>query len=181
MTCWAKSLRFSPAKLDLKKPSIIIFWHSYLLPMWAYFAKTGYIGLVSRSNDGRALGELLTKWGYQIIYGSSSKGGIEALQELIEAAGKNCVLLTPDGPRGPREKMKPGAILAAQFANVPIYCVKLKYKGIMFKKSWDQTRVPLPFAKIKVAVSEPIYVATDLSDEQMESMIAKCEQTFRDL
>lgn len=178
---WAKTLRFSPKKLNIEKPAIILFWHSGLVPMWVYFKNSGFTGLVSQSRDGRNLGELLKKWNYQLIYGSSSKGGIQALQEMIAAAKENCVLLTPDGPRGPKEKMKPGALMAAQFANVPIYIIKPIYSGLVLKKTWDQTKIPLPFAKITITISEPIYVNTDLSDEQLGAIIKQCEEVFRSL
>jgi hypothetical protein len=178
---WAFTLRFNPKNINIKKPAIIAFWHANLFPVWACFAKTGYFALVSKSRDGRRLGELLKKWNYQLIHGSSSKGGIQALQEMISAAENNCVLLTPDGPRGPKEKMKPGTLLAAQFANVPIYLIKPKYKGFILKKTWDKSKIPFPFAKIDIAVSEPIYVNTDLSDEQLGLVIKKCEEIFRSL
>ncbi|MCP4474803.1 MAG: DUF374 domain-containing protein [Gammaproteobacteria bacterium] len=175
---WATTLRFTPTQPPIKQPAIIAFWHSHLLPMWAYFANNDCFALVSKSRDGKKLGALLEKWHYQVIYGSSSKGGIQALQEMITAAKSHRVLLTPDGPRGPRNSMKPGALLAAQFADVPIYLVKPKYCGITLTRTWDRSKIPLPWAKVELAISEPIRVNTDLSDEQINAMITRCEEIF---
>ena len=60
-------------------------------------------------------------WGYTIIRGSTSRGGAVALREIVRTLRRGQpVALTPDGPRGPRQKMKPGPLIAARMAGVPI-------------------------------------------------------------
>ncbi|MBK9184626.1 MAG: DUF374 domain-containing protein [Ignavibacteria bacterium] len=65
------------------------------------------VALVSPSTDGAILADLLTDWGYTVVKGSSSRGGKEALQIMVEQAANSVVLITPDGPRGPAHVAKP--------------------------------------------------------------------------
>jgi lysophospholipid acyltransferase (LPLAT)-like uncharacterized protein len=102
------------------------------------------------------LSDMLQTWGYTLLRGSSSNGGKEVLLRIISAAKENYVLITPDGPRGPRQEFKAGAIVAAQRSGAKIVFVKAniinKYK---FYRSWDRFEFPYPFAKIKIFISEP--------------------------
>lgn len=139
---------------------VVAFWHGQMLPVWALFAKQGAIALVSQSRDGELLAVVLEHWGYRCVRGSSSRGGSEALEVLIEQArsGK-LVLITPDGPRGPRGVVKRGAILCAQQAGVPlIWCSVRCWWAWHSRHSWDRFCVPLPFARVELILSEPIEV-----------------------
>jgi lysophospholipid acyltransferase (LPLAT)-like uncharacterized protein len=86
-----------------EKPAIIAFWHGKMLPAWKFFGSFGANAIVSQSKDGEILTALLEKWGFRVVRGSSSKGGREALQEIVDIAPKGYFLITPDGPQGPRK------------------------------------------------------------------------------
>lgn len=135
---------------------IVAFWHGQMLPVWYYFAKqNNKSALVSSSKDGEALCAILTLWNYNLIRGSSSKGGSEALEELTIFAKQGIVLITPDGPRGPIYKMKPGALVAASRARVPLFLAQVKiHSKWIFKKSWDKFQFPKPFSTIEIIFSE---------------------------
>lgn len=157
--------------------SIIVFWHGIMLPCWKIFTKKNAFAVVSSSKDGQILVDLLTKWGFSFIRGSSSKGGKEVLQNIIENSKSQLVLMTPDGPRGPINNFKPGAVVAAQRAKVPIYFLKATIGSkIIFKKSWDYFQFPMPFSKIKISVSEPIWIADEKSPEEINNIIREIEQ-----
>ena len=82
------------------EPSVIAFWHEYMLPGWHHHGNLHTIALVSQSKDGTILSRLLTQWGIKTIRGSSSNSGKEALAEAIEQVKNgSTLLLTPDGPR----------------------------------------------------------------------------------
>ena len=155
---------------------IVVFWHGFMLPGWFAFKNLNAVAVISRSKDGELLANLLQNWGFEFIRGSSSKGGKEVLQQIIEKASKQWVLMTPDGPRGPRKKMKPGAIVAAQRAKVPLYLcginVSCKYT---FKRSWDGFLLPLPFARIEMVYSEPLFINENLSNEEIDKKIKEFE------
>lgn len=158
-------------------PSIIAFWHASMLPGWHCHAGSHSIALVSQSKDGSILTRLLEQWGIRTIRGSSSKSGKEALSEAIEQVKQgHILLLTPDGPRGPRNRFKPGAVIAAQRAGVPLYLARITESGAhIFEKSWDKFRLPFPFAKIHIDYSKCIIPQNLTEKEYIDSVISECE------
>lgn len=139
-----------------QKPSIVVFWHENMLPLWKLFSNLNAYAVVSQSPDGELLSNLLSKWGYKLIRGSSSKGGKEALNKMIDVLHTSYVLITPDGPRGPRNIMKPGAVIASLRSGSPLYISKVTFSlSYCFKQSWDNFKFPLPFSKINMEFLGP--------------------------
>ena len=154
-------------------PCIVAFWHGEMLPVWFAFRALRPVALVSPSTDGAILADLLTDWGYTVVKGSSSRGGKEALQIMVEQAASNVVLITPDGPRGPAHVAKPGAVIAAHRAGVPLILVRMRAtRTKVFHRSWDKFQLPLPFAQITLHMSAPIEVPSFLSREEIDGVIA---------
>lgn len=162
------------------EPSIVIFWHRYLLAAWKFLSKYDAIAVVSPSKDGNLLSSLLSKWGYRFIRGSSDKSSKEVLSQIVELANSNIVSLTPDGPRGPVFKLKPGAVVAAHRTGVPIYYIDISttYKKI-FTRSWDGFEFPLPFSKIKINISDPILVPSNFTKEEIANLISEIENMMK--
>lgn len=159
-----------------QKPSVIAFWHGYMLPVWKYFSGYSPSALVSQSKDGRLLSNLLSRWGYKVVRGSSSKGGKEALESLVNLLDKNLVLITPDGPRGPACRFKAGAVVASQKAGVPLYLCSVHIgRSKILRRSWDSFRIPLPFTKITINISKPYYFSTALSRQETDESIKLME------
>jgi lysophospholipid acyltransferase (LPLAT)-like uncharacterized protein len=164
------------------KPAIIAFWHGKMLPVWKYFARTGAYALISISRDGEILSRLLQYWDYNLSRGSSSKKGKEALKIIIANATKGYTLITPDGPRGPKEQFKAGATVAAQRTGVGLYLcgVEINNKHI-FGKSWDNFELPMPFARILLSFRGPIRVGNDLSHEEIDGLNSELAEELTDL
>ena len=159
-----------------EKPAIVIFWHGLMLPVWKLFSKRKPVAVVSLSKDGQLLSDLLTKWNYSLIRGSSSKEGKKVLEELSEVAKSNYVLVTPDGPRGPLGKFKAGAIVASHRSHSPLFLVAIKIDfGKIFDKSWDKFQLPLPFSKITINISEGINIPENSTREDIEDIVSKLE------
>lgn len=156
--------------------SVIAFWHDEMLPVWKLFAKRKAVALTSKSKDGGLLAALLEKWEYSVVRGSSSRAGREALEEIVGFARNHFVLITPDGPRGPRHEFKPGAVVAAHRAGVPLYLCMVKASGFRLKKSWDRFLVPYPFAAIDIVISFPIDVPPESDREAIADLIKQCER-----
>ncbi len=156
-------------------PAVVAFWHDEMLPIWAVFARkhgnTPLSALTSLSKDGDILAQLLSDWGYRIVRGSSSKGGKEALEQMIILAAQNILLITPDGPRGPRHTMKAGAVIAAQRANVPLYLCRMTALGHRFERSWDKFLLPYPFARVRIIITK----ADISSSSEISSALQDCE------
>jgi len=79
-------------------------------------------------------------------------------------------LITPDGPRGPRFEFKPGALFVAQLSGVPIVPLAFAAKPAKVFRTWDRFVLPSPFARIVIAVGEPILLSRELSVEQINAL-----------
>ncbi len=155
VTLLAKSLRISWRGDALPERAIIMFWHGDMLAGWYSVRKQKPIALVSKSKDGNFLAAVLLKWGYKLSRGSSKKSGMEALtiaMQSIKNQGCNSLVITPDGPRGPRHEYKRGAFIAARELNLPLFHLHIDYASRRSLKSWDQFEVPMPFSKVTIRV-----------------------------
>jgi len=155
---------------------IVLFWHGLMLPGWYIFRKSSAYAVVSLSKDGQILSDLLSSWNFKLIRGSSSKGGRQVLEEITNICSEKIILMTPDGPRGPKNEMKPGAVIASVRTGSPIYLCKINIgMKYIFKKSWDNFILPLPFSRISIDFSEPIRLSNDLSNEEISNEILKIQ------
>ncbi len=151
------------------QPFILAFWHGRLLPLGYLHRGCGHGLMISRSKDGEYGSALARHWGIVPVRGSSSRGGPLALAEMIEhlQAGHS-VAFTPDGPRGPRERMKAGPIVAARRTGVPVLPFSCGASRSWRLRSWDRMLVPKPGARIAVCYGEPFWVRDedDLEERQ---------------
>jgi lysophospholipid acyltransferase (LPLAT)-like uncharacterized protein len=138
---------------------MFVLWHGRLLAP-AYLHRHEQLAtLVSRSADGEYLSRLLVHWGYLPVRGSSSRGGMAAVRELArEARSGRSLVITPDGPRGPREVMKHGPLYVARLSGRPIIPVAAAADRGWWFEGWDRFLVPKPFARVLVKYGEPFYV-----------------------
>lgn len=144
---------------DSKRPFVFVLWHSRLLPLLALHKNEGIVVLISRHRDGGYLAGLAKRWGYEPVRGSTRRGGEVGLLGLVRALEAGAVVaITPDGPRGPAERVQPGAVAAAQHAGVPIVAVGARPSAAWYLGSWDRMCIPKPFATIDVAYGRPLAV-----------------------
>ena len=142
------------------RPVIYILWHSRILPLLYHRRGEGMALLISRHRDGGYLAELSERWGYRVVRGSSKRGGEVGLLGLVRALKSGGeVALTPDGPRGPAERMKPGALAAAQHANALVVPSGARASSAWWIRSWDRFCVPRPFAIVDIVYSAPFGVS----------------------
>jgi len=161
-------------------PAVVVFWHGQMLPAWKVFSGKSPHAVVSMSKDGQILSDLLEKWGFTLIRGSSSKGGKEVLDKATEAAKEHYLLMTPDGPRGPIYEFKAGAAVAAMRSGAPLYLCSVKNsREKIFEKSWDKFKLPLPFTKIEIEYSDPINIPSSATREEVDAIITKAQRKMR--
>ena len=157
---------------------ILSMWHNNILGFVYVLSHRGLGTMISPSRDGDLTNRLLKKLGYFPVRGSSSRKGFSALRGVMRilSAGSS-VVLTPDGPQGPRYVLKPGIPAIAQRVQVPI--IPLAWSGPrMFEfNSWDRMKLPLPFSRIIIYVGNPIHVAPDEKDQ--EAIGVKVEHAMR--
>ena len=161
---------------DKKKQSesryIFLLWHNrlYFMPLIvpAFYLKK-CCGLVSMSRDGGILTDLIKSFGLQVIRGSSSRGGAKAMLEMEKKIQEGFnIVMTPDGPRGPKYQMKAGAIKLASKTGTPIIPVALNSEKHKELRNWDATQIPLPFSKLEFTYGEPISIPEGVCDAEFE-------------
>lgn len=163
-------------------------WHSRFWLPSVLFAYEGSALLVSLSKDGDLIAAVATRLGYQTVRGSSSRGGSDALQALEARlrAGQN-VAVTPDGPRGPREVAKVGAVLLSRRSGKPIVPVGACAHPARHFDSWDRFQMPHWFGRGCVVFGEAYEPEPGLSVEagaeelgrRLSACQAQAEQAVR--
>ena len=151
-------------------PAIYVAWHARILLLpWLYGSRRACV-LASRSRDGDVVNRFAARFGLEAVRGSSSRGGAEAFRVLARAlrAGRDVVVI-PDGPRGPREMVKIGVVALAKISGAPIVPMALGASSDWRLRSWDEFRIPKPFARCVVRFGEPIRVSPNADRGAEES------------
>lgn len=157
-------------------PVIIAFWHNRTALM-AYFYEYYCRGrtaltFISRSRDGQFMTDVAARFGIKAVRGSSSRHGTSAALAAIRAADdqKIDLVITPDGPRGPRYQIQPGIIRLAQVTGRPIVAVDYRLQWKYELKSWDRFHVPIPFSTCKLRTSACIFIPENATETELEEL-----------
>ncbi len=142
---------------DPLPPAVFAFWHAHQLPLTALHAGQGVVALASRHRDGEIISRVLRRLGTATARGSSSRGGSSGLRAMIRAgrAGRP-LAFTPDGPRGPARRCKPGVIRAAAATRLPIIPVAVAARRAWRLSTWDEFLVPAPGTTVYLAYGPPL-------------------------
>jgi len=149
------------------RPVLHAIWHQRMVVGILRFPYLGYVTMASRSRDGDVIAGFLFWWGFRVARGSSSRGGGEALAGMIDVlrAGAPGGALTPDGPRGPARRCKPGILRLAEAVDAPIMPVGASSARPRFLRSWDRYLLPMPFSRCAVVFGEGLRRTEGESDE----------------
>lgn len=135
---------------------IYAFWHRNIIPLTYLHKFQGIAIMVSRSQDGELIAGPVNVLGYHTPRGSSSKGSLAALKEMLKLARKHTLAITPDGPKGPAQKIKDGLLYLSYQSKLSIVPVAVDIQKEKVFNSWDKFRLPKLFSKINVTYGEPI-------------------------
>jgi lysophospholipid acyltransferase (LPLAT)-like uncharacterized protein len=136
---------------------VFAIWHGDMLPLLYQHRDRGTAVLISEHHDGELIARIAERFGFRTIRGSTSRGAVRALVNLVNTlrAGRD-VAITPDGPRGPPHSFAPGAVIAAQRAEVPIIAVCASAsRAWRLRRSWDRFLIPKPFSRVTIAYVGP--------------------------
>lgn len=171
-----------------RRPVVFSFWHNRVLfcsyTLYRRLLRKGYpiTVLVSHSGDGALGARLAELWGAQVVRGSTSRGGSIGLRKMYRAVrGGSAAVTIPDGPRGPLYRVQPGAVVLAQMTQVPILPMAFSADRYWAIRSWDRLIVPKPFARIRLAVGEPMEIPRELSESDLEAQKHRLEETLNEL
>ncbi len=167
---------------------IFAFWHGRILPATLFWRDRGIVVITSQNFDGEWIAGVIERFGYGTARGSSSKGGARALVQLRRdlAAGKPAAF-TIDGPRGPARVAQPGAIFLSGATGQPLLPFHIEADRYWTAGRWDASQIPKPYARVAVAIGEPILVPGTDADTveryriELEGTLAALEVTARQM
>lgn len=189
LTGLMRSLRWELSGLEhyhatwgARRPCVVALWHGRLLPCAYYHRHQQLATLISQHRDGDYIAGVVERWGFEAVRGSSSRAGAAALLEIVRLLERGtAVAITPDGPRGPRQKMKSGPLRAAQKAGVPLLPVSAGASRAWWVGGWDRFLIPQPFARIRLGFAEPLHVPPEADEPQLLLLQQELEERLNAL
>ncbi len=157
-----------------RQRSIYGFWHENLLAATVF--KGAVDVLISHHADGELVFQIIRHLNLGAVRGSSTRGGSAALLNILRTGKRRHILVTPDGPRGPRRRIQPGLVFLASRTGLPIVVAAAGYDKAWRARSWDRLAVPLPFSLATWVVSEPMYVPPGVRGAELEAYRLRVEQ-----
>ena len=191
MTCRVKTVmgkEYAEQLLQSGKAFIPCYWHQqhifcsyYLFQLKKQGLKLGF--LISPSADGEIAARVVESWGAQAIRGSATRTGAKAMRDMYNIVCKDGIspATTSDGPQGPAQKFKAGAVMLAQLTQAPMLPMACAAKNAWYLKSWDRFMIPKPFSRIVIAIGAPQSVDRKQSLENLQPLQDKMESAINDL
>jgi len=170
---------------DPNQPRIWAFWHNRILMMPYLYERfcpgRRMLMMVSRSRDGEFITRIMNRFGIDGARGSSSRGGSDALREILRELDRpqaRDIGITPDGPRGPRAKVQDGVLGLAANSGRPIYPVTARYSRHWELPSWDRFQIPQPGAVCRVIIGPAVAAPKNLEPSELDRVRGELERTL---
>lgn len=172
-----------PAYANDGRKRIYIFWHEYI-QYFIYLRKHCRLAmLLSKHRDADILEEVARVLGFETVRGSTNRGGVEAIREMMrkETSDHFHLTITPDGPRGPRRVLAPGCIFLASKLQIPLVAMGVGYDRPFRFNSWDQYATPRPGSRVRCIPSGDIMIPPNLDKEGIEYFRDSVQKTLNAL
>jgi lysophospholipid acyltransferase (LPLAT)-like uncharacterized protein len=154
-------------------------WHARLAPIFMLrpYGRRA-VALISANRDGAFLAAIMRAAGVDAVRGSSrdprkpdkAKGGAAATPKLVEACVNGAaIVITPDGPRGPAMRCKPGAAVVSATAESPVLPIGYSVRRALVLKTWDRFMIPWPFNRGAFVFGPLIEPATEHSEAMLDA------------
>ncbi len=174
--------RVDPVHPDFRGPAVFLFWHEYIPFLFYLRGHCNIAMLLSRHHDAEWLSQAARHMGFQTVRGSTNRGGVAALRELVRHSHQTNLAITPDGPRGPRRRMAPGCIYLSSKLQLPLVAIGLGYdRPWRYRRAWDQFAIPRPHGRARAVVSPPIQIPPLLDRANMEGYRQRVEDLLNRL
>ncbi len=155
------------------------FWHGRIMMMrFLWREATSFHILISPHRDGRLIARAIAHLGVGAVEGSTTRGGAQGLREVVKRLRAGDLIgITPDGPRGPRMRAKPGVAAAALLARCPVLPVAYGVRRRRIARSWDSMVIPLPFNSGVYVIGAPIFPQPG---EEIDALRQRIEAALND-
>jgi lysophospholipid acyltransferase (LPLAT)-like uncharacterized protein len=173
--------QIDPLFPECRGQKIYIFWHEYILFPLYLRGHCNLAMLLSRHRDAEVLSHVAHHMGFEFVRGSSNRGGVAALRELLRRSQHMHLTITPDGPRGPRRQLAPGAVYLASRLGLPLVLMGLGYDRPWRFNSWDRFALPKPGSRARTIVSGDIFVPSNLDRDGLEHYRRRIEDMLNRL
>lgn len=167
----------------LDGPVIFLIWHNRIVSMPALYERIRqrrrpiWFALVSAGPEGSLLAQVLGHFGVGAVRGSTESRASTALREMARRIAEgHDIVVTPDGPRGPRYRLQSGALHLAQKTGRPIVPMNLEYSRYVRFKTWDGFAVALPFARVRLVIGDPYWINSSCRADEFETERRRLEQ-----
>ena len=166
------------SKWQQNEPVIIAFWHDQLLLMVQGYRGPGAKILISASKDGELIARTMRYFGQGAVRGSSNRGGRRAFKALLELSQEPVdLVITPDGPKGPRHEVKEGIVQLARISSRPVIPMAFAVsRGHRFA-SWDRFLLPYPWGQGVYSFGAPVSFT---KGETSEAFRARLQMALED-
>ena len=166
----------------IKKNKSVIFsvWHGHLLSIVHDLRHMKIHALAGTQKDADLISQVATKWGWNMIRGSSKEKGSNAYKSLLRLLNKpthSLLFITPDGPSGPPKIPKRGVIRLAQKSKAAIIPIHVQYSKSWGFKNWDIFFLAKPFGKISINYGEPIYFEEKQNQKKCQHLLIKAMES----
>ncbi len=178
---WYADPTVDPARDDFRRRGIYVFWHEYILFPLYLRGHCRLTMLLSRHRDADLLAVAAGYFGFDHVRGSTTRGGLQALGEMIRRSRSMNLTITPDGPRGPRRRLAPGCVYLASRTGMPLVAMGFGYQRPWRLNTWDRFAIPRPGSRARAVISPPIFIPPNLSREELEFYRQEVESVLNTL
>lgn len=153
--------------LTSSKKNIVMLWHSRLVLIGPIILKSAphknFCAFISNSKDGDLMAAYTTSYSIGRTIRVPHDARDAALKALINRLkfSQDIAIITPDGPRGPAYKIKPGIAIAAKETGASVVPLSWDASSYWELGTWDKMRIPKPFSTITATFGDPISLNQD--------------------
>ena len=160
-----------------KQPWIWACWHDNVgVAVWSVRGQNVHM-LASDSRDGEYIARGIEGFGHSTIRGSTTRGTTKATRGMLRALQRRFnISITPDGPKGPRYRVQPGALWVSVMADAPIVPYHFEATRQWTTNSWDRHKIPKPFSTVHICVGEPWWVDRNVLKQDEAAVLQEFEK-----
>ena len=158
--------RVDPVHPQCRRRYLFLVWHEYMLFSVVHRGHCQMTVLASQNRDAEFATHAANHLGWGVVRGSSSRGGVVALRRMMREQDVH-LNFTPDGPRGPRRQIAPGAVYLSAKLGMPIVCCGYAFDRPWRAKSWDRFAIPRPFSRARAVIGPALEFPKGISREDL--------------